>query len=1707
MANNANSINKLMEQAQACERAGKMAEAEGCYRRIIADDPKFHPAFHALGLLAYGAGNLPLAADLLKAAIALDKKVALYQRNYGEMCRRLGLLDAAIAAGRQTVKLAPADLDAHYNLGLAYSDAKDFEPAIVAYRRAIKLDARHGLSWNNLGSAMEQQGDKDAAELAYARAVELNPQHAEAQNNLGAIDSERGKLDDARACFAAAIAAKPEFVEAHYNLSSLKTYQKDDPHLALLEGVYANRASLTDHARIRYCFALGKALDDTGEYDRAFTAYEEGNRVQHALLPMDERQADSMLDNIIRVFDDAFFAARKPAVPETMAGRSPIFIVGMPRSGTTLLEQILCSHASVYGAGELVNLSEVIAALTGAGKPFTDTVAGLSAEDMRRLGEEYVKRVWMLSPDSAYITDKMPANYFYLGLIHLALPNARIIHAMRDPMDSCFSCYSRLFNDTMEFAYDQGTLGRYYVRYMKLMQHWHKVLPEGRILDLRYEEMVADTEKQARRVLEFVGLPWDENCLQFHKNDRLVKTASVAQVRRPIYKTSVSRWKHFARHLRPLFELVKDYRPVDPDMQLMSQDNNLTERCLSMQGRNENEQVVELLTRHVQSGAASPQIWHLLGISLYRLCRFAEAKAAYEKALALQPDFHGALNSLGFLLQDMGQVSAARDSFARSIELVPEFAMARLNLGMAQLKLGEWQAGWENYEARWTGSAESGSGSFMQPACPLPQWNGEQDTGGQSLLVITEQGFGDTFQFSRYLKLATQRFAKVGFVCAQPTMRLMEWAFGNQVVLLARMPADYATWDWQCSLMSLPRAFMTRPETIPAEPSYLIVPKVAQQHWLARLDNAAPGRFRIGIAWAGRKAHQFDARRSLRFDQILPLLQDERISWVSLQKWAADEARPVIPAQIDWLDWTEELTDFADTAALVVNLDLVISIDSSMVHLAGALGRPVWMMNRFDGEWRWLESRRDSPWYQTLRIFNQPKFGDWSSVLTDVENELTALPIPDQPRTLHAPKVMNQRAQPEPVSLDQAMQVASAHQSAGRLQEAERILQLILQSSPENAHALHLLGVVAHQANRPKLATDLIAKAIAIDTDVALFHSNMAEMCRQQGRLDEAIRHGERAVALEPTLASAHSNLGVALYDAKEYDRAETCHLRALALVPGMLQSLNNLGSIERARKNKSGAEQWYRQALLAHPDYLESLSNLGAVLVEADRADEAVPVLENALRLNANYPEALCNLGLARLKQDRIEQAVVLLQRSLQLKPDYPEAMIGLARALSDQDRLPEAEALLRQLNRIAPRNTDAWCQLGSLLMEAGEADQSRAAFESALAIDPELSDALSGLGNLQLEAGKIDEAEQLLKRAIAIDPDCVGARFHLVQVKKVKAGDDNLACLIDKLSMIDTLPQDQRVSLHYALGKAYDDLKEYDLAFPHFMAGANIKRGKLYYDADVDAARTYRITQVADRAFIKRLKGAGDPSDLPVFVLGMPRSGTTLTEQIIASHPEVHGAGELRDLMDIVQRQESSNMSYPDNLSGLDKATLTSWGRDYVARLRARAPDARRITDKMPANYMALGLIPLMLPGAKIIHVKRNPVDTCVSCFTRLFNRHQDATYDLAELGQHYVDYTKLMEHWKSVLPADAFIEVQYEDIVADMEGQARRLIEFCGLQWNDSCLDFHKNTRNIRTASVTQVRQPIYNSSVERWRHYEKFLSPLLDELGGLVPGSHL
>lgn len=705
------------------------------------------------------------------------------------------------------------------------------------------------------------------------------------------------------------------------------------------------------------------------------------------------------------------------------------------------------------------------------------------------------------------------------------------------------------------------------------------------------------------------------------------------------------------------------------------------------------------------------------------------------------------------------------------------------------------------------------------------------------------------------------------------------------------------------------------------------------------------------------------------------------------------------------------------------------------------------------------------------------------------------------------PIVPDTPSRPQQLSLDQAMSLASQLQGQGQLSDAEALLRQILQVQPNHAHALHLLGVIAHQAGRPELAIELIEKAIQRNDKEALFHANLGEMYRQQGALDRAIQHGKKAVALDAMLATAHSNLGIAYYDGKEYDRAEACQRLALKINPRLACALNNMGSLMREHKRMAEAIDYYRQAYAFAPNYLEPLNNLGAVLVTEERPEEAVEVLAKALSLNPQYADAHCNLGFALKGLEQYEQAFQHFQTALQLTPDYAEAYLGIGGIYQERQNLAEAERAGQKAIELAPEKAEAHSMLGSIYTEMDQTGEALASFDRALALDPALSSALLGKGHLCMELGNLAAAEEFFRTALHDSPDdSLAARFHLTQAKKVHPGDENMTALLAAAQEMERLPEHKKLSLHFALGKCYDDTGEYEQAMAHFSEGCRIKRKKITYDPAAQEDIFARIIKALDRPAVEALCGGGDPSDLPIFVLGMPRSGTTLTEQIIVSHPDVHGGGELPDLLQIAHRplQIGAAMTeFPDNLQGLTREILAAWGADYVAGLRKRPPDARRMTDKMPGNFFMVGLIHLMLPNAKIVHVNRNPVDTCLSCFTRLFHHGQEQTYDLAELGQYYRQYRRLMDHWSSILPPGSFLDIHYEDLVADTEQQARRLLEYCGLTWDSACLNFHATKRKVRTASITQVRQPIYTSSVKRWRRYGKTLEPLLAALGDLVP----
>jgi hypothetical protein len=329
---------------------------------------------------------------------------------------------------------------------------------------------------------------------------------------------------------------------------------------------------------------------------------------------------------------------------------------------------------------------------------------------------------------------------------------------------------------------------------------------------------------------------------------------------------------------------------------------------------------------------------------------------------------------------------------------------------------------------------------------------------------------------------------------------------------------------------------------------------------------------------------------------------------------------------------------------------------------------------------------------------------------------------------------------------------------------------------------------------------------------------------------------------------------------------------------------------------------------------------------------------------------------------------------------------------------------------------------------------------------------------------------------------------------LKKFAAGDAEIAAMQALLAKGDEISKGDTMLLHFALGKAFLDTGDSGRAFAHLNAGNRMKRAQISYDPVSTGHWMRSIATVFSADFLERLEGQGAASSKPIFVLGMPRSGTTLVEQILASHPSVHGAGELSYIQNIVN--ELGN--FPSSAAALTPASLRAFGERYLAQTAKLAPGAPHVVDKMPINFAYAGLIRLILPGARLIHSRRDPVDTCLSCYSKLFTAEQSFSYDLAELGQFHRDYQRLTAHWRNVFPPEFFLEVDYESVVEDLEGQARRMLDFLSLPWDPACLAFHETKRPVRTASVNQVRQKLYKSSSGRWRQHKANLGPLLAAL---------
>jgi tetratricopeptide (TPR) repeat protein len=676
---------------------------------------------------------------------------------------------------------------------------------------------------------------------------------------------------------------------------------------------------------------------------------------------------------------------------------------------------------------------------------------------------------------------------------------------------------------------------------------------------------------------------------------------------------------------------------------------------------------------------------------------------------------------------------------------------------------------------------------------------------------------------------------------------------------------------------------------------------------------------------------------------------------------------------------------------------------------------------------------------------------------------------------------------------------------AGQLENAELFCRRAIAERPRHFPSRHLLGLICAQRGHHEDAIVQFNVALNIDPKAAFAHYNRGIVLQTLRRFAEALASYDAAIALEADYAEAFCNRGNTLAELERLEEALASFDRAIALKPRYAQALANRGITLQRLDRLEEARRDLESAIALEPYFVEAHYNLANVLRQRGEREQAVTHYERALAIMPDFAAAQNNLGVVLADAGKVEEAQARYERALTILPDFAEAHFNLANAFRVQGKLKDAVSHYERALVLMPEFAAAHCNLGVALKEQGEPAEAAARFERALLVKADYAEAHSNLAAVLLELGQLTEAKRAIERAITLEPKVPGHYYTLSQIERFVAADPWLTAMEDLAREAPSLPKDARVKLHFALGKAYADTGRRQTSFAHYLAGNALKRQQIRYDEAATLAMFQEIRDLFTAERVNALQGFGQRSDVPIFVLGMPRSGTTLVEQILASHPQVFGAGELELLPRLVARRGERSGVEVDT-GDLSLARVRRLGTEYLAGLASLAPRAKRITDKMPANFALVGFIHLALPDARIIHVRRNPIDTCLSCFSSLFTAGHPYTYDLAELGRYYHAYQEMMGHWQKSLPAGAILDVRYEDVVADLDAQARRMLEHCGLPWDDACLAFYETKRAVSTASAAQVRRPVYRTSVGRWRAYQSSLQPLLQALN-IEPGDQL
>ena len=609
-----------------------------------------------------------------------------------------------------------------------------------------------------------------------------------------------------------------------------------------------------------------------------------------------------------------------------------------------------------------------------------------------------------------------------------------------------------------------------------------------------------------------------------------------------------------------------------------------------------------------------------------------------------------------------------------------------------------------------------------------------------------------------------------------------------------------------------------------------------------------------------------------------------------------------------------------------------------------------------------------------------------------------------------------------------------------------------------------LLGASLIRLKKPQEAEHVLSRATRIYGSFSRAHEGLAEALIMQGRLKEALASLERAEVLEPGSSSIRMKKAKVLTGLGKEDDATRELEASFKLTPHREDLVRGL-SLQRMG-NVRDAEKIYRDVLLRDPSNVDALRLLAGVAMRAKQWGDAEALLERALELAPDFYQGWFDLGLARQEQDKTAEAIDAYQQVIRLEPDRPQGYVSV----------------------------------GTVKAMIGAHDEAMEQFQAALQREPSHFGALSGMGHVLKTIGSQDEAIENYRECVRQNPDHGETWWSMANLKTFRFTDEEIEIMATRAAR-ESLVEEQRANFFFALGKAYEDKQDYDQAFEYYARGNENRRDRESYDPVQTVDLHDRFIRTFSREFFDERRGAGCDSNAPILIVGLPRSGSTLFEQILASHPDVEGTHELPDLGRVARSVglgREDRKAYPEAMTLLSNEELKQAGEEYLRRTeRHRELGTPRFTDKLPNNFVHVGFLELALPNARVINAKRHPLDSCLGAFKQLFARGQPFTYDQFEIAEFYIEYQRIMDHWHEVLPGRV-LDVQYENVVDDLETQVRRILEYCDLPWNDACLRYYENERAVKTASSEQVRKPIYSSAKHRWRHYEKHLGPMIEVL---------